>query len=275
MRSPKTELAQHVKPTATESVRFRDGMLVTADDLDAAMRYPETLLHTVLRAYFGRGVVCGLELSVEEEETGQLRWDVCVSRGVAIDCDGHPIELCGPVRLDLSPDRCATDVIPEEICIAIRRLTSDEVPRDACSCDVEDGHRQCTRVRDHVIVKAFNRAHFKELHDEPAKAQDQEEEAGTKPAKAHTGPEKPAVDPFAGLCGCHATCPPRDCGDDCWIVLGCLQVDEKRGFAKQPDLQHRHRVRPTQCLCALAPTLSSLAERVGALEQQMKPAPQS
>ena len=85
-------------------------MIVTADDLDAAMRYPTSLLHIVFRAFFGCGVVCGLGL--RPKQSGG--WVLCVDRGVAIDCQGHPIELCAPVELDLSPEACACEPPPDE-----------------------------------------------------------------------------------------------------------------------------------------------------------------
>ena len=41
------------RPGPIESVMFTDGMLVTAEDLNSAMRYPLTVMQVLNRAYFG------------------------------------------------------------------------------------------------------------------------------------------------------------------------------------------------------------------------------
>ena len=103
--STTTKLPDTSVATPTVAVRYQDGMVVTADDLDTAMRYPVSLLRTILRAHFGCGVVCGFELSKNEVGEGASR-KICISPGAAVDCNGHPIELCKSVELDFSLDPC-------------------------------------------------------------------------------------------------------------------------------------------------------------------------
>ena len=62
------ELPRKVQQTSTQAVKFRDGMIITAEDLDAATRYPLNIFQTLIRAYFGCGVVCGLEGSLAQEQ---------------------------------------------------------------------------------------------------------------------------------------------------------------------------------------------------------------
>src|SRR5918997_4516126 len=97
------------QPGSTEAVQFSDGMLVTAEDLSTAMRYPLSVVQVLLKAYFGCGIVCGLDLKnpAEGEAAQTPRVDpatgkkppqrppnfiLTVEKGVALGCDGYPIE---------------------------------------------------------------------------------------------------------------------------------------------------------------------------------------
>jgi hypothetical protein len=249
-------LPEKTKPTPIESVTFRDGMIVTAEDLDAAMRYPASLLHIVLRAFLGCGVVCGLTLRPKESGS----WVLCVDRGVAIDCHGHPIELCAPVELDLSPDACACELPPATVCIAVRRVTSDEAPRDPCSCDLDEPRFDCRRVRDHVRVKAFTVAEIEAL---PVVCQ------------------RTADDAKVPICTALTACSPVTCGE-CWVLLGCVTLDKdrgivgvtldpKKGVGGAPDVNGRRWVKPVEALCAgLVPRIDELQKRIDELEKEVK-----
>ena len=252
-------LPETTKPTSIEAVKFRDGMIVTADDLDAAMRYPTSLLLTVFRAFFGCGVVCGLEL--RPKQSGGGGWVLCVDRGVAVDGHGYPIELCAPVELDLSPEPCACEPPPAKVCIAVRRITSDEAPHDACTCDLDEPRFDCRRVRDHVWIKAFTEPELKELGDRLCQR-----------AKDDTTP----------VCTALTACSACACGES-WILLGCVRLDPKKGIVDAPDLSGRRWVKPVEALCPglvdrvgalekAATELSELTDRVAALEKPQQPA---
>jgi hypothetical protein len=261
-----TELPEKVKPTTIESVKFRDGMIVTADDLDAAMRYPASLLHTVLRAYFGCGVVCGLGLRVKEPLGKQPTWVICVDRGVAIDCQGHPIELCASVELDLSPDACDCEPPPEQVCIAVRRITSDEAPRDACSCDVDDPHFDCRRVREHVVVKAFTEA---ELDAPPGtvcrRTPDHKGTSKGQPGYGDAGSNDRSWSD--SVCDAMTVCPPSTCGE-CWVLLGCVTLSQGKGITGTPDTGDRQWVKPIEALC------TTVVDRIKQLEDKVAGLPQ-
>lgn len=229
-----SELPETTRPTTIESVTFRDGMIVTADDLDAAMRYPTSLLLTVNRAFFGCGVVCGLEL--RPKSTGG--WVLCVDPGVAIDCRGYPIELCSSVELDLSPEACACEPPPDKVCIAVKRTTSDAAPRDACGCDLDAPQFDCRRVRDHVVVKVFTEPEITALADRVCRRD---------PADA------------TPVCDALTACSSCSCGAS-WILLGCVSLKKEEGIVGAPDTSGKRWVKPVAALCA------GVIERLAAVE---------
>src|SRR5687768_13368847 len=136
------------QPGSTEAVQFSDGMLVTAEDLTAAMRYPLAVVQVLIKAWFGCGIVCGLDLtnpaagktgetaSGDRATTGATPGKVppecdpnfilTVEKGVALGCDGYPIEICGPLKLDLTPDPCRLDRRSKTMFVATRRVTAAE-----------------------------------------------------------------------------------------------------------------------------------------------------
>jgi hypothetical protein len=262
------KLPRKAKPSRTESVKYSDGMIVTADDLQASQRYPSDLLATVLHAYFGSGILCGLGLRRKDDGSKDPTWVVCVDRGVAIDCAGHPIELCGPIELDLSPDACACEEPPDEVCIAVRRMTSEEAPKDTCGCDTDEPRFDCRRIRDNILVQVFTTEDFEAL--------------------PYTIPELPAPAPPTGdwnelLCDDLKSCASCGCGD-CWILLGRVKLAAKTGAA-EPDLTDRRWVKPIRAICPglvdrvvglekqnadLIKRTTDLADRVTALEAQAK-----
>jgi hypothetical protein len=116
-------------------------MLVTADDLQAAMNYPLSVVQVLLRSYFGCGIVCGLDVTDPNADKPSPENPECepdhgfvieIEPGVALGCDGYPIELCSKVKLNLSPDPCGCKLTAAETrFIAIRRERSAEPSRAA------------------------------------------------------------------------------------------------------------------------------------------------
>lgn len=277
----KTEirLPEQFKATQIERVKFRDGMIVTAEDLEAAMLYPSSMLHIVLRSYFGCGIVCGLDLKPDPKAGGASTFVVCLSKGVAFDCNGYPLELCGPVKLDLSPDACSCEDPPEEVCIAIRRVTSDEAPHDGCSCSTDDPRFQCSRVRDHVMVKAFLPDELVELNsclcakpapvgeDEDCDDDDDVKEDGR---DGSDGRGEPSGRPQAlpGLCDCLTTCTDCGCCDESWILVGCVRLKQE-GIVRV-DTSRRQYVKPIDCLCERTDQYEKLHKMVHSLEDKIE-----
>src|SRR4051812_14407875 len=134
------------QPGSTEAVQFSDGMLVTAADLTAAMGYPLSVIQVLLKAYFGCGIVCGFDLTdptatkgQRDPATGKLmppkhppNFVLTVEKGVALGCDAYPIELCGPLKLDLTPDPCRPHPWSMTMFVAARRVTAAEASARPC-----------------------------------------------------------------------------------------------------------------------------------------------
>jgi hypothetical protein len=273
------ELPRYVQPSPNQAVKFKDGMIVKAEDLEAAARYPLAVFQTLVRAYFGCGIVCGLEWEIIKDPptpagtggtTGYTppRSDVeaaggaaggatapaqaqaepagfmlCIKPGVALGCDGYPIELCETVKFNLRPDPCCPDFPPPTFCVAIRRCTSDDVPRSECGCEHENcGCRKsasapryhCSRVKEHVILEVFKGEGPKDMCMRPHDAK----------------PAQPA-DP-KDVCGCLRACSKCDgCGES-WVLLGDFTYTAAGGI--KPDPRSRHKlVKPTQCICDALP----------------------
>jgi hypothetical protein len=244
-----SKLPETVRPTQLERVTFTDGMIVTADDLDAAMLYPASMLQIVLRAFLGCGIVCGLEIVPDPDAGGDRTFVVCIRKGVAIDCNGYPLELCKGVKLDLTPDPCADEPPPEKMCIVIRRSTSNETVRHPCGCDPDDSRHQCTRSRDHILIKAVREEDLQSLKGTVCA---KDEESGEGDSGYDCEPSSEAPSPMQSLCDCLKKCSDCGCSDDTWVLLGCVALD-KGGVVRDADggieVRRRKYVKPIECHC--------------------------
>jgi hypothetical protein len=77
--------------------RFFGGMLLTEDDLQAAIDYSIAKRKLTNRHVIGAGVVCGLEVTCHPCDTGK----VSVSPGYAIECCGNDILVSCPEEVDV------------------------------------------------------------------------------------------------------------------------------------------------------------------------------
>ena len=256
-------------PASAEQVLFRDGMIVTAEDLEASMRYPLQLMQVVNRAYFGCGVICGFELSIDPA-LGEHTVDcsdckrravpsfvIRVHRGVALGCDGLPIELCRTVELDLSPDPCACDDPPRYLCIAVRRDCADDGARAGGDCGCGTGRCQYSRKREQIQIKAF-------AHDalpdsicrrfRPAEPGGNEDDCGCDD-KADDQQQTKVVSPAVDICSCLTSCDNGCACGDSWVLIGCVELCDKGivvdAETKKPHIDQRARrwVKPIECHC--------------------------
>lgn len=247
-----TSLTHAVRPMALERVLFSDGMILTADDLEAERRYHLDRSRMINRGVFGCGIACGLGVERHPEDDKKTRF-VCVHPGIAIDCHGDPLELCRPVKLDLDPDPCKEP--PDRVCILIRRRCDKPTPADRCCkpCPPDDGPR---RVREEVelcVIDASARDSIGDLCWNP-------------PSKPNDGEsEGPTLD---SICACLKTC--EACDDCCegWVLLACVDLkkpgsagkddkgtleDRDRWSIVRIDLDGRKYIKPTHCLCSRMP----------------------
>ena len=272
-------------PMPAVSVNFSNGMIVTAEDLRAAMAYPVALMQSVNRAVYGCGVVCGLWLEPDpdlcrcEKPCDPCKKDspmaypsfvVQVGRGAAIDCSGMPLELCEPVKVDLGDRSCGCDATEGEVCLYIRRVSAPDAARGDC-CGSGGGTMQCTRSQDHVEIRAFPR-------DEPPEHAcmhpfDNGGDKGgcgcgggdkEKGKQAHQEPIEPtaakqeeecepdkAKDRCGEVCDCLKQCGDCHCCGEGWILLGCLTLC-KGGIVKdsfEDPYRHRKWIKTIDCHC--------------------------
>jgi hypothetical protein len=266
-KKTKSQLPSAEQSTGLEAAQFHDGMVVKAEDLEAAAQYPVSLLQSVLRSYFGCGVVCGLELGLRKPLDGEPSWVVTVGRGLAMDCQGFPIELICPVQLDFTPDPCMYEPPPDPVYIAIRRITSDEATSEPCGCTQshEEGNKECNRLRDRALVKAFTRAQLDELTGGVC----QHQHKGNPGDKGHhdcadKGGEanfSDATDWCTELknCGC-CSC------DGEWVLLGNVSIDTDEGVSG-PVTKGRRWVKPVKFLCGMEGLIQRIEELEGRVEE--------
>lgn len=245
-----------VQPTSLQQVRFNDGMIVTAEDLQDAAGYPLDVFKTLIRAFFGCGIVCGLKVKpTSADDTGKT-WCVEVTPGVALDCHGHPIELCRSVKFDLNEAYLCVPK-PKCVCIAIRRCTSEESPRSNSSCSGEKSGQECdcARIREHVMIKVFNPDDACDTPKTICMVDDEDigccgdgvddsgsktaEAAKAKPASSSSGPED--------FCECIKSCSNTACCGDAWVLLACIQLDGCGVVCVENRL--RKYVKPIHCWC--------------------------
>lgn len=270
-----TLLAEKTLKASTQSIRFKDGMLVTAEDLETATSYPLDVIQVLVRAYFGCGIVCGFELASDKRVGKRGESDnncpppnstyvLEIGYGVALDCHGFPIELCGPFRIDLTPDPCAkagpiTGKDTRRVQIAIRRSNEGGPSPHPCGCkggcsggcsgdcDEGCGEQQCSRLRDHVVVGSFD---FEALPDnicrrEPPKPDKDDKCNGHDQVEASR-----EQDPKKDICGCLMECG-RDCCGESWVLLGTVTLDA--WGITDVDTSARRYVKPIECPCAPKP----------------------
>jgi hypothetical protein len=279
------------RPMSAESVSFKNGMIVTADDLSTAMHYPIALMQALNKAVYGCGVVCGFKLGPDPELCGRTgKCDPCdnesddtfpnfvveIGRGTALDCHGLPIELCKPVRVDVSPETCGCKDKGGTVCLFIRRVSASETPRGDC-CAPAGSPVDYSRQRDHVLIKAFP------LGEEPKHAcmYSGEESDGHDCVGFESepcGPVEETSDPgyvagatgvedevaVAGqnpdwdnarqkVCRCLIECDDCECCGDGWVLLGCVELCPG-GIVKSSlecDRPYRRRkwIKTIECLC--------------------------
>lgn len=288
-QTTKSRVSKVSRPGSTEAVKFTDGMLVTAEDLGAAMHYPLAVVQVLLRSYFGCGIVCGLEVTDPSHDRGAdpyARADedgatpgrkrkrgfiVEVGPGVALGCDGYPIELCETVKLDLSPDPCGCPIMEATLkFIAVRRITATEAPARGCGCGSAAGEpgQQCSRMRDHVLIQAFDTDLLPPGICMQPPAREQEDPAGREVERV-----------ASGTCACMKQCPSCDRCAEPWVLLGTVFIDADgvvegrvNAGADARDFGGALYVKPIACVCSndseWANRYIELVERIDRLEGQ-------
>ena len=220
-----------IQSTEVRSTVFGDGMVVTAADLETAMEYPVEVMQTLVRAFFGCGIVCGLEVAKDTNDAKEpiLR----IKPGVALDCDGFPLRLCKAIDVDVKRDPCEKEP-PTKFCVAIRRHREPEALRNDADACGSDSASRCTprRMREGVEVRVFPA--------EPPKGK-----RGYVPPSDVCYVEDPKKTGPTGQ-ECMKAC--GDCAHrgSSWVLLACFELakDQIKGDL---ELGHRKYIKPVSC----------------------------
>jgi hypothetical protein len=120
----------------------------------------------------------------------------------------------------------------------MKRITSDELPHDVCSCDGTAARYQCSRVRDHVLIRAIDSTELGEL-------------AGALCAHPEDGTDTKSE--TWTLCHCLKSCADPCCEEESWVLLGGVNLvaphGDEDGYIGSVDPDRRKYVRPTDCHC--------------------------
>jgi len=145
-----------------ERPRYSPGLILQDSDLTAAVDYTRELNRLLFRSLFGCGVICGLDISVEEK----CGLQVTVRPGLALDGCGDPVQLPSAVTitLDEKDGVIADDGNAPRVRDFWVTLCGKEklcAPRAIlCDADEEDGAPQATRIRSLAEVSIdFERPH--------------------------------------------------------------------------------------------------------------------
>ncbi len=242
------KLSEKTQYNSVQSTVFSDGMVVNSEDLNTAMMYPMNLMRVFMQAYFGCGVVCGLDLRLMRREEGERNFCIKVLPGVALDCLGNPIQLCEEEILNLQPESCdpcnPLDYrnLPTEVFIAVKRTTKLEAPRnDGSDCD-NQGKPLCnySRAREATTIRAFTSEELKNLclckFDKQSSRASSAADASDRNDLSHCN--------CLTDCGeCHCC----ECCDESWVLLGSVKVTDEG--LKDLDKSVRRFVKPTECFC--------------------------
>lgn len=244
--------------------RYSAGLLLRDDDLGLAVDYTRDLSRLLFRSLVGCGVVCGLGVKAVEK-CGKLL--VSVAKGVALDCCGNPIHVCGDLEI-AQPLDCG-EPPPECFWVLLRYVEKCCAPRTAMCASEEDEAATssvCTRAMDgYEVMVTSNRPECVCGCIPPADAGGRFFDCykGQKAGECETCADGGPSSGTGGGCGCGC--------DDCaceWVVLARVcsikdaKYDDKLGGIEW-KVEHKYRryVRPRLAPDPLLATAGSFVTR--------------
>jgi hypothetical protein len=149
MNTANEVLKSHKGWSSLQRPRFSAGLLLEDQDLTAGVDYTRNLMRLMLRALFGCGVICGLEVTAELSCYGR-KLQVQVGPGLALDGMGNPIHI---VASDTVIYDAECKKLPDEVWVVVCHVEKCCRPRDV-SCD-EDSRAEPTRAVDGYEIQLF------------------------------------------------------------------------------------------------------------------------
>jgi hypothetical protein len=144
-----------------ERNNYFHGKMLSARDLAAEQRYFNEKRWLINRMIVGWGIVCGLEVCLEN---GCL----VVRPGLALDCCGHELLICERQALHVNKiaeqlgehDSSSYEAIPWALCLEYQECKMESVkPPSSCnsSCDQQESGPEYNRIRDHYRLSIRRR----------------------------------------------------------------------------------------------------------------------
>ena len=228
------KLPEYKVKTAALAPRFSDGMIVDQEDLAAAVRYPLDMFQMLVCAYFGPGVVCGLNVEQVDNDTEGKSFLVRILPGLALDGNGNPLQLCAPQLVDLTPHPCQCEPLSETLHIVVGRAVEMEMP-SSDGQQSQAGEMFFRREREMLHVRVLDQEEFDAL------------------GQAVVQSKRPGETPTA-----HEAC---DCMQACggmhspvkWIWLAELTRHLRSGVIELDMNRRRRFVKPIRCACGDPP----------------------
>jgi hypothetical protein len=131
---------------------FSPGLVLEDDDLNAGVTYTREFTRLMFRSLFGCGVICGL--TVSGKQLCASKWQFSVSKGLALDCMGNPIELPSDVSVEYAPD---CDGFDPPVWIAVCYSEKCCRPKEVTCSSSSDASPQPTRIRSGYEVKVYSK----------------------------------------------------------------------------------------------------------------------
>jgi len=151
MNTKEIKLPTQCGSSNIERPRFSPAQLLDDEDMNAVVNYTRDLTRLLFRSLFGCGVICGLEVGATPICAGK-KWQITVSKGLALDCLGNPIEVPSQVTVEYDPG-CEDFVKP--LWVAICYCEKCCRPKDVACSPSDSTQLQQTRVRSGYEVKLY------------------------------------------------------------------------------------------------------------------------
>jgi hypothetical protein len=234
---------------------YSPGQLLDDEDLNAGVTYTQELTRLLFRSLFGCGVICGLQVK-PTWACEKTKWSITVTKGLALDCQGDPIELPADATMVYGPD-CRK--LPDELWVTICYIEKCCRPKDVTCSQSDDAQSKPTRARAGYEIRLYEAppkcACQCPTDDTSSQAAPSDEccvEAPQSDVEAIAN--KPQTDSTSNICDCYrphfeGEC---ECGCNCkCVILGKITVPSKNSNGgaiahpvPTPDTKMVRRIRP-------------------------------